>query len=153
VAIEPSATAFTRALGLVRRDVDDRATGAGGEEPAHRRGGADDGRGEVGVDEVEDLARRCGVHRRVPEDGRVVDPARERRGALRAIGGLLGDGLVGGAARYARGAGMGGEPVESAGVEIDRDHVRTVAQKPFDDRSADAATGSGDDDGPGRAGV
>jgi hypothetical protein len=136
----------------VGRDVDDRAAGAGREEPPYGGGGADDGRGQVGVHQVEDLPRGRGVHRRVAEDGGVVDPAAERRGLLGAVGGLFGDGLVGGAADHAGRAGMGGEPVERTGVELDRDHVRAVAQKAFDDRSAHAAASPGDDDGAGRVG-
>jgi hypothetical protein len=71
---------------------------------------------------------------------------------LGAVGRLLGDGVVGRAARHSDRAGVGGEPVECARVELYRDHVRAVAQKAFDHGSADAAPTSRDDDGPGRTG-
>jgi len=107
---------------------------------------------EVGLDQVEDLTRRCGVERGVAEHRGVVDPAGQWGRLLRAVGGAFGDRPVGGITDDRNGAVVPGEPARGRDVELDRDDVVAVAEEPLDHRSPDSASGSRDDVGTGTAG-
>ena len=87
------------------------------------------------------------MERGVAEHRGVVDPARERRGGLREVRGALGDGGVGGVARYDPRPAVRGVAGEAAGVAVDRDDDITLGQQAVDDGAAHPARAAGDDVG------
>lgn len=131
-------------LGLVRRDVDDRARTAVREEVSDGGGAAGESEAEVQSDEVEHLAGSGRVKGGVAEDGGVVDPTGERCGCLGRVGRTSGDVLITGV------SGHGGDPFalarpsECVSVQVDGDHV-TGPCEAFDNCPTDPAGASGYD--------
>ena len=134
------------ALSLVGRDVDDRPGAAAGQEVANGGRATGHRKSEIDRDQLEQLARRSVVKRRIAEDRCVVDPAGEGSRSLRRIGGMSGDGFIAGVTCHSRDVWILACPCQCVGVDVDDDHV-TFSCKPRGDRSTDPARTAGHDMG------
>jgi hypothetical protein len=76
----------------------------------------------------------------------LFNPAGERSGSLRRIGGASRDGLIAGVAGHSRDLLMLACPRQRVGVHVN-DHYATLCWEPHCDRSTDAARAAGHDIG------
>lgn len=134
--------ASNRSLRLVAGDVDDRPAAAIGQEAADRGRASDDRRSEVQPDQLEHLARGCGVERRVTEHRGVVHPSGELPHRLRPVRRLLGDFLVCGAANdsdHPRPRRVAIDPLQGGWVQLYGDDAAAIGDQTLDDRPADTS--------------